>query len=423
MGEPPAIAAELAQAVAARQPSRVAIAPTRPTARLLTLAHAELTVVDGDDAAALAALPLVHLQQLVAEAAGTTLPPAPGPPRSRAAVRAPSTGAALGNHDAGRSRGAARRRSVVAARAAGVALQRLARGLDPRPFVPDRDVPRFIGRLELEWPIDALEPLSFVFARLLDPLSAALERADRGAAAIRLDLRLVDRTRARPRAAAAGADARPARAAHAAAARSRVASAAAPPSTSSRSRSIRRRRASRSSRCSSARCRRRKPSPRSPRACRRWSGRRGCGSAVLLDSHRPDAFEMPRFEPDGQRCGAGPDRPMACGAKALRRRCQRCRRPTGASPPVLRRFRPPVAVRVTVEHGRPVQRGDRPPWHAAAAPSAQAPGRGARRARGGPPRQASLGSRRMGRRARRRHGLPHVPGSRHRDMVPGGRLD
>jgi protein ImuB len=76
----------------------------------------------------------------------------------------------------------------------GVALQRLSRGLDPQPFVPDADVPRFIGRLELEWPIDALEPLSFVFARLLEPLSASLERADRGAAAIRLDLRLTDRS-------------------------------------------------------------------------------------------------------------------------------------------------------------------------------------------------------------------------------------
>jgi impB/mucB/samB family len=76
----------------------------------------------------------------------------------------------------------------------GVALQRLARGLDPGPFVPDGETPRFIGRLELEWPIDALEPLSFVFARLLEPLSAALERADRGAAAIRLDLRLTDRS-------------------------------------------------------------------------------------------------------------------------------------------------------------------------------------------------------------------------------------
>ena len=60
--------------------------------------------------------------------------------------------------------------------------------------MPDADTPRFLERLELEWPIDALEPLSFVLARLLDPLSAALERADRGAAALRLDLRLVDRS-------------------------------------------------------------------------------------------------------------------------------------------------------------------------------------------------------------------------------------
>src|SRR5207247_10158736 len=75
----------------------------------------------------------------------------------------------------------------------GVALQRLARGLDPRPFVPDGDTPRYIGRLELEWPLDTLEPLSFVFARLLEPLSTALERADRGAVAIHLDLRLTTR--------------------------------------------------------------------------------------------------------------------------------------------------------------------------------------------------------------------------------------
>ncbi len=76
----------------------------------------------------------------------------------------------------------------------GVTLHRLALGLDARPFVPDGDTPRFIERLELEWPIEALEPLSFVLARLLDPLSLALERADRGAVAIRLDLRLTDRS-------------------------------------------------------------------------------------------------------------------------------------------------------------------------------------------------------------------------------------
>ncbi len=76
----------------------------------------------------------------------------------------------------------------------GLALQRLAKGFDPSPFVPDGDTPRYIGRLELEWPVDALEPLSFVLARLLEPLSAALERADRGAVAVRLDLQLTDRS-------------------------------------------------------------------------------------------------------------------------------------------------------------------------------------------------------------------------------------
>jgi protein ImuB len=75
----------------------------------------------------------------------------------------------------------------------GLALQRLACGLDPAPFVPDGETPRYVGRLELEWPLDTLEPLSFVFARLLEPLSALLERADRGAVAVRLDLRLTDR--------------------------------------------------------------------------------------------------------------------------------------------------------------------------------------------------------------------------------------
>ena len=61
---------------------------------------------------------------------------------------------------------------------------------------------------ELEWPIDALEPLSFVLARMLDPLSAALERADRGAAAIHLRSAARRSHRARAHAAAAGGDAR-----------------------------------------------------------------------------------------------------------------------------------------------------------------------------------------------------------------------
>ncbi len=77
---------------------------------------------------------------------------------------------------------------------AGIAHQRLARGIDPRPLIPDPGVRRFVESFELEWPIDLLEPLSFVFARLLEPLAAALEAADRGGVALRLHLRLTDRT-------------------------------------------------------------------------------------------------------------------------------------------------------------------------------------------------------------------------------------
>ena len=101
---------------------------------------------------------------------------------------------AMGTRDARRARGAAGGGSLGAAGAGRARAAAAGARLDPRPLVPDPGVPRFIESLELEWPIDALEPLSFVLARLLDPLSAALERADRGAAALRLDLRLVDRT-------------------------------------------------------------------------------------------------------------------------------------------------------------------------------------------------------------------------------------
>ena len=86
--------------------------------------------------------------------------------------------------------------TVVAARAArrGAAAARArARSAAVRAR---RETPRYIERLELEWPIDALEPLSFVFARLLEPLSVALERADRGAAAVRLES-AADRSRRR----------------------------------------------------------------------------------------------------------------------------------------------------------------------------------------------------------------------------------
>ena len=76
----------------------------------------------------------------------------------------------------------------------GALWQTLARGGDLRPMVPWVDEVPFEAALELEWPIEGLEPLSFVLARLLEPLAERLERADRGAAVIYTSLRLTSRS-------------------------------------------------------------------------------------------------------------------------------------------------------------------------------------------------------------------------------------
>lgn len=75
----------------------------------------------------------------------------------------------------------------------GARWHRAARGLDEAPLVPEGDPVRFVERLELEWPVEGLEPLSFVLARLCEVLSKSLERADRGAVAVTTRLRLVTR--------------------------------------------------------------------------------------------------------------------------------------------------------------------------------------------------------------------------------------
>ena len=227
----------------------------------------------------------------------------------------------------------------------GAALQQLARGLDLRPFVPDPETRRFVERLELEWPIDALEPLSFVFARLLDPLSDAMERADRGAVAIRLELRLTDRstcTRVLPLPV-------PMRDARVLRTLLLLALEANPPLGDGSGGPSELMIDIVSIELDPAPARivwfslldRALPSPETlATLTARLSalvGESRVGSAALLDSHAPDAFEMQRFDPPklsegGQAAAAGTQVPT----------------------PALRRQRHPFAIRVAVEHGRPV---------------------------------------------------------------------
>ena len=71
--------------------------------------------------------------------------------------------------------------------------QHAARGEDLAPLVPLVDDEPFEASLELEWPVEGLEPLSFVLGRVLEPLSVRLERADRGAAVLHTELHLTTR--------------------------------------------------------------------------------------------------------------------------------------------------------------------------------------------------------------------------------------
>ena len=343
LGSPQTIGAELARSAADADPRggthdadsrgspfvRVAIAPTQIAALLLTLSDAALTVVTADESAALAPLPLQCLQQHVAAVQGTAVF------RRDRAKEVEDDFAVLrrwGLKTLGEF--AALPATDLSARMgrAGLALQQLARGRDPGPLVPDPGVPRFIERMELEWPIDALEPLSFVLARLLDPLSSALERAGRAAAAIRLQLRLVDRTTHERvlQLPAAMRDPRVLRTlllldleSHAPPAAVDVVTIEADPAPG---RVIQ-----------YSLIERALPSTETLATLMArlgaLVGESRCGSPHIPDTHRPDAFVLERFNPS---------------ARAASSRAPNSRAPS------IRRFRPPVAVRVTVERGRPV---------------------------------------------------------------------
>ena len=163
---------------------RVALAGTRTAARLLVCAASgPVTVVDpGTEATALAPLPIQQLAVLTHD-----------DPAAPLAVAVLSTFRRWGLRTLGEV--AALPASAVAARLGqeGVRWQRLARGEDTRPLLPVVPEERFEQALELEWPIEELEPLSVVLGRLLEPLEARLERRGRSAAVLHVRLDLVTR--------------------------------------------------------------------------------------------------------------------------------------------------------------------------------------------------------------------------------------
>jgi protein ImuB len=188
-GDAKTIAGELRRTAADRGLRvRIGIAATRTAARLVTRTRAGITIVDaGHEAEALADLPIELLrifreprESEPNEPPEPLEPTEPIPTLRRWGLRTLGELAALPSDE-------------VAARLgqAGVDWQRLARGDDPAPLTPSLPEERFEQSLDLEWPIEGLEPLSFVLARLLEPLSAHLQRRDRGAAVLHVRLHLV----------------------------------------------------------------------------------------------------------------------------------------------------------------------------------------------------------------------------------------
>jgi len=232
----------------------------------------------------------------------------------------------------------------------GPRLHRLARGEDDSPLVPRPAPQSFEMKLELDWPVDGLEPLSFLLARVLEPLCRTLKERGRRSAAMTLELGLVDGSEHRRtlRPAMPSVDARTWRTlllldleAHSP--RDAIASLllrADPTPAQVGQLSLL------------------DPGQPSPERLAETLARLAAhgvraGSATLLDTHRPGAFVMGTFAPAG-------------GAGAL----------VGAPPPrvSLRVFRPPLAARVEIRDGAPcflVASGVRGsvascagPWHA-----------------------------------------------------------
>ncbi len=191
LGTPAEIGDELRCAAADRGlHPHIGIAPTRTAALLLALARAGVTVVPpGGERAAVAPIPLGILRRLP-----------PRPDVSGVAGADVETGSAVadrlqrwGLKTLGDLAGLPARPLSERLGQAGVMWQRLARGEDLQPLVTTEPEAPIEQTLDLEWPVEGLEPLSFVLARICEPIAERLAALDLAAVVLHLSCRLVSR--------------------------------------------------------------------------------------------------------------------------------------------------------------------------------------------------------------------------------------
>ena len=235
----------------------------------------------------------------------------------------------------------------------GLLWQRWARGQDARPLVPAGVEEAFEEALDLEWPIEGLEPLSFVLARLFDPLCERLEQRDRGAVVLHVTLTLVNKQR-HERSLQLPAPMRDARVLRTLALLDLESNP--PPAAIDRvtvgvevtegrvlqfglfARAL--------------------PAERLATLMARLGALMGSdrvGAPALVDSYRPGAFAMGTFEPSSET----KSREHRLADRESLRSSGRSSASGGGAPRalnnVVRRFRSPIPARVTLEQGRPVR--------------------------------------------------------------------
>jgi hypothetical protein len=197
------------QAVDRGAAAAVAVAATRTAALLVALdgavrlasaapdVPAAIAIPAGSEAAAVAPLPIALIARLAAF--DTPSPPAGGGSRRRGRPAMPGRDVPLalwrrwGLTTLGALAALPAADVFERLGAAGLGWHAMARGVDARPLVPTADAQPFEATCAFDWPIEAIEPLAFALGRVIDPLCARLDRDGLGTVTLQTTLRLVTR--------------------------------------------------------------------------------------------------------------------------------------------------------------------------------------------------------------------------------------